>query len=90
MASIPAYLARHPELRIALLHLDMDVEAPTAFALEALWDRVVPGGLVVVDDYNAVAGATDAFDAFCAARGIGKVEKTPFYSVPAFVVKPGP
>lgn len=84
---VPAYLAANPHLRIALLHLDMDVETPTAFALEALWDRVVEGGIVIIDDYNAVAGATNAVDAFCSARGITKIEKTPYYTVPSFIVK---
>ncbi len=85
--TIPAYLGRCPATRIALLHLDMDVREPTAFALEALWDRIVPGGLVVIDDYNSVAGATDAIDAFIAPRGL-KLEKLSHYYVPTFIRKP--
>lgn len=85
--TVPSYLARHPATRIALLHLDMDVQEPTAFALDTLWDRIVPGGLVVVDDYNAVAGATDAIDGFIAERGL-RLEKLSQYYVPAFIRKP--
>ncbi len=44
--TLPAYLEKYPATRIAFLHLDMDVKEPTAFALEILYDRVVPGGLV--------------------------------------------
>jgi hypothetical protein len=83
--TLPAYLEAHPELRIALLHLDLDVEEPTRFALGLLAERIVPGGLVVFDDYGLVAGATRAADAFVAARGL-RLEKLPFYAVPAFVV----
>ncbi|PWS35115.1 dTDP-6-deoxy-L-hexose 3-O-methyltransferase [Falsiroseomonas bella] len=84
-ATLPAHLAAHPELRVALLHLDMDVAAPTRFALEQLAPRMVPGGLVLFDDYGVVAGATAVADAFAAARGL-RLQKLPFYAVPAFVV----
>jgi hypothetical protein len=87
-ATLPAYLEAHPALRIALLHLDMDVEAPTRFALDRLAARMVPGGLVVFDDYGVVAGATAVADAFAAARGL-RLEKLPYYSVPAFIVVQG-
>ena len=50
--TLPKYLLDNPETRIALLHLDMDVKEPTDFALELLYDRVVPGGIIVFDDYN--------------------------------------
>ncbi|MFV2035175.1 MAG: TylF/MycF/NovP-related O-methyltransferase [Halocynthiibacter sp.] len=89
LQTLPEYLARAPAARIAMLHLDMDVKEPTVFALDALYDRIVPGGLIVVDDYTAVAGATEAIDAFVAARGL-LIEKLPLYSVPAFIQKPGP
>ena len=85
--TIPEYLRRRPATRIALLHLDMDVREPTAFALEQLYDRVVPGGLIVVDDYGAVAGASDAVDAFLQRTGLA-IEKLPLYGVPAFIRKP--
>ena len=86
--TLPTYLERNPATRIALLHLDMDVREPTAFALEQLIDRVVPGGLIVVDDYGAVTGASDAIDAFLAETGLA-IEKLPLYAVPAFIRKPG-
>jgi hypothetical protein len=84
-ATLPAHLAAHPELRIALLHLDLDVAAPTRFALEQLAPRMVPGGLIAFDDYGLVAGATEVADAFVRDRR-AKLEKLPFYAVPAFVV----
>lgn len=85
--TLPAYLENHPETRIAFLHLDMDVKEPTDLALELLYERVVPGGIVVFDDYNAVAGETISVDSFLQSRKL-KIEKLPFYHVPAFVRKP--
>lgn len=85
--TLPEYLDAHPETRLAFLHLDMDVKEPTQFALEHLYDRVVPGGLIVFDDYNSVAGETEAVDEFISRRKLA-LEKLPFYKVPAFVRKP--
>ncbi len=42
--------------RLSILRLDGDMYASTMDALEALYDRVSPGGYVIVDDYGAVAG----------------------------------
>ena len=84
--SLPDYVCRHPETRIALLHLDMDVKEPTDFALELLYDRVVPGGVIVFDDYNGVIGSTLSVDAFVKKYQL-KLEKLPFYSAPAFIRK---
>ncbi len=86
--TVPAYLDRRPELRIALLHLDVDVYEPTAFALERLMPAMVPGGLIVFDDYGLVAGATRAADEI-AARHRLRFEKMRHYAVPAFLRMPG-
>ncbi len=85
--TLPEYLNCNPEVRIALLHLDMDVKEPTDLALELLYERVVPGGLIVFDDYNAVEGETISVDNFVKNNGL-KLEKLPFYHVPVFVRKP--
>ena len=86
--TLPDLLARRPELRIALLHLDVDVYEPTAFALEQLVPRMVPGGLILFDDYSMVAGATRAADEV-AARLRLRFEKLRLYAVPAFLRMPG-
>jgi len=85
--TLPSYLAKHPETRLAFLHLDMDVKEPTDFALAYLYERVVPGGLIVFDDYNAVVGETISVDDFAKKHGL-KIEKLPFYTVPSFIRKP--
>jgi hypothetical protein len=38
--------------RIAFMHIDMNSSKSEIAALDALFDRVVPGGLVVFDDYG--------------------------------------
>ena len=73
--TIPAYARERPGLRIALLNLDFDVYEPTLAALEALYDRVVPGGIVTLDEY-AVHNwrESDAFDDFRKARSLSGIE----------------
>ena len=65
--TLPRYIAERPGFRISLLHCDLDAYAPTLATLEAAWPRVVPGGVVVFDEY-AVAGwgESDAADEFFA------------------------
>lgn len=84
--TLPEYLSINPATRISLLHLDMDVMEPTDFALELLYDRVVKGGIIMFDDYQAVAGATISVDRFIEKTGL-KLEKLPYYRQPAFVRK---
>jgi O-methyltransferase len=61
------------------VHVDVDMYEPTKAALEFFWESLVPGGCIVVDDYNhsVFEGATQAVDEFLQ-------DKTPqlFYKVP--------
>jgi hypothetical protein len=82
--TLPLYIETRPYLRIALLHLDMDVYEPTKFALELLGDRIVKAGLIVVDDYGMVAGATRAVDEWNASQGL-PIRKLPMAHIPAFI-----
>jgi len=45
------YAKSRPGFRISLLYLDLDLDRPTYDTLVNLWDRVVPGGVVVFDEY---------------------------------------
>ena len=55
---------------IALLHIDADWYDPVRFCLNTLYDRVSPGGYVVLDDYGRWEGCTRAADEFLAGRGL--------------------
>ncbi len=59
-----------PIERLAVLRLDGDMYESTMDALESLYDKVSPGGFVIVDDYGAVAGCQKAIEDFRASRGI--------------------
>lgn len=85
--TVPRWLTDNPSQKIALLHLDMDVYEPTAFAIEQLYGRMARGGLIVFDDYTSVEGATRAADELCARLDL-RMAKLPFYTVPSFVTVP--
>lgn len=84
--TIPKYIAKHPELKIALLHIDVDVYKPSVAILNYLFDRVVTGGLIVLDDYGTVAGETKAVDEFFMERDV-IIEKLSISHIPSFIRK---
>src|SRR2546421_5658767 len=53
---------------IAFLHLDCDWYESVQLALDSLYDDVVPGGCVVLDDYGEWPGASKALHEFLDAR----------------------
>ena len=59
-----------PIERIAVLRLDGDLYSSTTAILTALYDKVSPGGFVIVDDYKFLDECRLAVDEFRAARGI--------------------
>jgi O-methyltransferase len=55
--------------RIAFLRLDTDFYVSTKHELDTLWDRIVPGGVLVIDDYGTWHGSRQAVDEFWSRLG---------------------
>ena len=87
LQTLKTYFTSNEFEKIALLHLDVDVHAPTDYALNYLYERVVSGGLILIDDYGTVSGATAAVDDFVSKRNL-KIFKSKYYKIPAYIVKP--
>lgn len=85
--TVPAYVREHPELRCSLINLDTDIYEPAVVVLETLYPRLVPGGVLILDDYGVFPGETKAVDEFFAGTGV-RIQGFPFSRTPAFVVKP--
>ncbi len=69
--TLPAYLDQHRGMRISLLHLDVDIYKPTLAILRSAFDLIVPGGLIVFDEYAYEGfGESDAVDEFLRERGL--------------------
>ncbi len=62
--TLPKFLKKNPKLKISLLHLDMDIYEPTKFVLFRLFNKISRGGVILLDDYDKVYGATKAVDEF--------------------------
>lgn len=59
-----------PIERLAVLRLDGDLYESTIVALDSLYDKLSPGGYVIVDDYGCIAACRQAVHDFREARGI--------------------
>lgn len=77
-----------PTQQIALLRLDGDLYESTMDALVALYHRVSPGGIVIIDDYGALAMCRQAVDDFFTGRNEAVPELTHVDWTGAFFVKP--
>ena len=84
--TIPQYIEDHPELKLSLLHIDVDVYKPSVVILENLYDRVVNGGLIILDDYGTVSGETRAVDEFVSDKDV-TIEKLSISHIPSYIRK---
>jgi len=48
---VPDTLDQLTSTEVAFVHIDMNNPAPEEDALRFVWDRVVPGGIILLDDY---------------------------------------
>lgn len=55
---------------LAMLRLDVDLYSSMQECLDLLYDRVSPGGFVIIDDYGWLESCRDAVDDFRARRAI--------------------
>lgn len=53
---------------VAFAHVDCDWYDPVTFCLEQLAGALVPGGYIILDDYNDYGGCRDATDRFLATH----------------------
>lgn len=69
---VPATLAEFPvDRRVAYLSIDMNIVVPEIAAANFFWDRMSPGGFILLDDYAWATHRAQkaAFDDFAAVRG---------------------
>lgn len=61
---------KHPDRPIAFLHIDTGSYEGTHVCFEQLFDKLTPGGWLVLDNYGSVAGCRRATDEQLAKRGL--------------------
>jgi hypothetical protein len=50
--TLPEFIKNYPGFRISMLYIDCDLDKPTYYSLKYLWDRVLPGGIIIFDEYE--------------------------------------
>jgi hypothetical protein len=71
--SIPDTLRHIAAAKIAFIHMDLNCSQPEVAAMRFLWNRLVPGALVVLDDYayHGYRSQRVHMDQFARSVGIG-------------------
>jgi hypothetical protein len=50
--TLPTFIKDNPGFRASLIYIDVDLERATYNTLKYLWDRLLPGGIIVFDEYE--------------------------------------
>jgi len=88
--TLPHLLDTRPGLRFSLVHFDVDLYYPTKVALEAIWDHIPKGGVIVFDEYGIVdwPGESQAVDEFLAMHPNARLKTFNWTNTPgAYLVK---
>ena len=86
--TLPEYVKNNPQLKISLLNIDIDFVEPTYCSLKHLFHRVVPGGIILFDNYGAFHGDTKGIDMFFQENNLKQnFKKLPYNSRPVYYVK---
>lgn len=87
--AVPGTLRRVRSEKVAYLSIDMNCVVPEIAAAEHFWDRLVPGAVIVLDDYGFAAhkAQKEAFDEFCRRRGVSVL---PLPTGQGLIFKPHP
>lgn len=69
---VPVTLSECKAEKIAYLSIDMNAVAPEIVAVNFFWDKIVPGGVVILDDYGFPMHISQkhAFDKFASDKGL--------------------
>lgn len=50
--TLPNFINDNPGFRASLIYIDVDIARPTYISLKYLWDRLLPGGVILFDEYE--------------------------------------
>ena len=89
--SIPTFLDENPGFRISYLYIDVDIDRPTYFTLKYLWDRILPGGVIIFDEFEYHKySESNGVEKFLKEKGIDfDLKSTDWIAPTAFMYKKG-
>lgn len=86
--SIPHFIEEHPEVKIALLNIDLEDFDSTNTALEFFYPRIVAGGLLIIDNYTSSPAEAEAVDQFLYHHKGIVLQQFPLVNGPFYLFKP--
>ena len=88
LETLPNFIDDNKDIKISLLHIDVDVYEPTKLILEMLFSKVVKGGVIIFDDYNVFPGETKAVNEFFKKNDDLEIKQLSFSKKrPSFIIK---
>ncbi len=84
--SIPEYLIHNPELKVALLDVDLEDYEATLTTLDYLYQRIVSGGVLILDNYHKNEGEALAVREFFRNYNVA-IQHFSLENGPYFVIK---
>ena len=83
--TLPEFLRLHPETRFALVNLDVDIYEPSRIIISHIWDRIMPRGVLILDNYSVFPGETTAVEELLGRNA--QIKKFPYAFTPYYLIK---
>lgn len=84
--AIPNYLIENPELKIALLNIDLDDYESSLTALDYLYPRIEVGGILIIDNYHKLSAEMLAINTYFNNAKV-KLQHFSLSQGPFFIIK---
>lgn len=85
--AIPNYLIENPECKIALLNIDLDDYEATLTTLEFLYPRLMPGGILILDNFHKYLAEHKAVKTYFAPSPV-TINNFSVNNGPHYIIKP--
>lgn len=88
--TLPEYFKEHGDKLVALAYIDLDLYEPIKSVLDNISDKIVQGGVIVIDDINSeyFPGAYKAYNEWILTNiDYYEVRKSPFHQTAFYMVK---
>jgi hypothetical protein len=89
--TIPRFIKENPGFRVSMIYIDVDLDRPTYITLKFLWDRLLPGGVILFDEYEYHKFTeSDGVERFLKESGMEYTLKSTNWIAPtAYMIKKG-
>ena len=83
--TVPAFIERNPNLRVALLYVDCNAYLPSIKGMQFIKKFMTPGGIICIDEKKQ-GGETKALIQFCEENNFVFMKDAGPFAIPAYTV----